>query len=226
MTLKFHLSRIPSNFSLWVHIITPVTSWKSIFRFIFGWCTVLLCGLLWILTMYFTSQSFVPWAMVEKDVNDSDKPWWYVVEHRQEATVNCSLFPVSSSVIWACIFPSVYFWFPWLCRQNTNVETVSWTQQQLVSLQSVHIVTDVDVIISKQCGGLINLGGLWQKQSSSLRPCAKPYTLSHIHNTRFNLVFHCVFCENVLEQAIFLHHITYMESLICTVSNSSKHEST
>lgn len=75
-------------------------------------------------------------------------------------------------------------------------------------------------------------GGLWQKQSSwnlvteRVTPIEALYTITHPQHPRFDLVFHCVFCQNVLEQATFLHCITYMKSLICTVKNSSKHKST
>ena len=41
-------------------------------------------------------------------------------EEKRPWLAHCSL--VSSGVIWACISPSVYFWFPWLCRHNTNAE--------------------------------------------------------------------------------------------------------
>lgn len=71
-------------------------------------------------------------------------------------------------------------------------------------VETVHIVTDVNVTISNQCGGLIN---------------------THPQHPRFGLVFHRVFCQNVFEKATYLH-ITNMESLVCTVNNSSKHKST
>lgn len=69
-----------------------------------------------------------------------------------------------------------------------------------------YTVTDVDVIISKQCGGPIYC--TWGTVTEAVM-CQALYTITHPQHHR--LVFYCIFCLNVLEPVTFLHHITYIQ---------------